>query len=111
MFVLVIAFIATLLWNQKDRIAVLQNNGLRMEGDWYRVENDFKGSDVYNFSDRLITRNGQVCGSYELRSNVKLEVFLDDTSKDYLLSFEDDDNMIWSIEVKGKSVRSVRWQR
>ena len=76
--VLIIAIIATILWDQKDRIALLNNNNFRMEGDWYRVEMNFKGSDVYNFSERLITRNGMVCGSYELRSNTGLEVTLDD---------------------------------
>ncbi len=45
-------------------------------------------------------------GSYDLRQNTKLEVTLDGQVTDYILSFEDDDNMVWSIEVKGKQVPS-----
>jgi uncharacterized protein YxjI len=110
-FILIVAVIATVLWDQKDRIASLNNNSMRIQGDWYRVEMNFKGTDVYNFSERLISVNNEVRGSYELRSNTSLEVNLDGEIKDYILSFEDDDNMVWSVEVKGKNVPSVRWRR
>jgi len=110
-FVLIIVIIATLLWDQKDRIGLLANNGLKIQGDWYRVEMNFKEPDVYNFSEKLISRNGEVVGSYDLRKNTKLEVTLDGQVTDYILSFEDDDNMVWSIEVKGKLVPSQRWRR
>jgi len=109
--VLVIAIIATLLWDQKDRIGLLTNNGLRMQGDWYRVEMNFKEPEVYNFSERLITRNGDIWGSYELRKNTRLEVTLRNQVTDYYLTFEDDDNMVWSIEVDGKMIPSRRWRR
>ena len=97
-FILIVAIIATILWDQKDRIASLNNNNIRIQGDWYRVE-------------RLISVNNEVQGSYELRSNTKLEVNLNDEVRDYILSFDDDDNMVWSIEVRGKTVPSVRWRR
>jgi hypothetical protein len=110
-FILIVAIIATFLWDQRDRIALLNNNNIRIQGDWYRVEMNFKGSDVYTFSERLISVNNEVRGSYELRSNTKLEVNLNEEVRDYILSFEDDDNMVWSVEVKGKTVPSVRWRR
>lgn len=110
-FLLVIAIVAMVLWDNKDRVGLLANNGLRMEGDWYRVEMKFKEPGVYNFSDKLISLDNQVVGSYDLRQNTKLEVTLDGRVTDYILSFEDDDNMVWSIEVKGKQVPSRRWRR
>lgn len=110
-FILIIAIIATILWDQKDRIGVLNNNGLRIRGDWYRVEMNFKGSDVYKFSERLIFRNGETWGSYDLRMNTKLEVTTGDQAVDYHLEFEDDDNMVWYLEVDGKRVPSLRWRR
>ena len=109
--VLVIAVIATLLWDQKDRIGLLTNNSIRIEGEWYQVEMNFKSGEAYLFDERLISRNGQIVGSYELRKNTRLEVTLDDQVTEYLLSFEDDDNMVWSREVKGKVVPSRRWRR
>jgi hypothetical protein len=109
--VLIIAIIASMLWKQRDRIALLNNNNIRIQGDWYRVEMNFKGTDVYNFSERLISVNNEVQGSYELRSNDKLEVNLNGGITDYILSFDDDDNMVWSVEVKGKTIPSVRWRR
>jgi hypothetical protein len=72
---------------------------------------NFKGTDVYNFSERLISVNNEVQGSYELRSNDQLEVNLNGEVTDYILSFEDDDNMVWLVEVRGKTVPSVRWRR
>ena len=110
-FVLIIAIIAMVLWDNKDRVGLLANNGLRIQGDWYRVEMNFKGSDVYNFSEKMISRNNDVVGSYDLRQNTKLEVTLDGQVTDYILSFEDDENMVWSIEVNGKQVPSVRWRQ
>ena len=109
--VLIIAIIATLLWDQKDRIGLLANNGMRIQGEWYRVEMNFKGGDVYTFDENLISRNGQIVGSYELRKNTNLEVTLENRVTDYVLAFEDDDNMVWSIERKGKRVPAVRWRR
>lgn len=109
--VLVIAVVATLLWDQKDRIGLLNNNGMRIQGEWYRVEMDFKGEDEYIFDERMISRNGDIVGSYLLRKNTELEVTLDGSITDYVLSFEDDDNMVWLIERNGKRIPAVRWRR
>jgi hypothetical protein len=110
-FILIIGIIAMLLWDQKDRIGLLTNNGLRIQGEWYRVEMNFKGDEAYNFDERLISRNGQIVGSYELRANTRLEVTLGGNPRDYFLSFDDDDNMVWSTESKGKRVPAMRWRR
>ena len=108
---LIVAIVATIIWDNRGRIGVLTNNGLRIRGDWYRVEMNFKGSDVYNFSERLLTRNGDLWGSYELRLNTKLEVTSSGMPVDYILEFEDDDNMVWFLESDGKRVPAVRWRR
>jgi hypothetical protein len=110
-WLLVLAIVATVLWDQRGRIAQLSNNNFRIEGDWHRVEVGFKGDDVYNFSDRIITKNGTEWGSYELRTNTRLEVLVSDQPGVYELSFPDDDTMVWSVEVDGRSVPSQRWQR
>ncbi len=110
-FVLIIGIIAMLLWDQKDRIGLLTNNSMRIQGEWYQVQMNFKGDERYIFDERLISRNGQIVGSYILRRNTELEVTFDNDVNDYHLSFEDDDNMVWSIEVKGKMVPSRRWRR
>ena len=109
--VLIIAVIATLLWDQKDRIGLLTNNNMRIQGEWYRVEMNFKEDDAYIFDERLISRDGQIVGSYDLRKNTELEVTLNNQVTDYILSFEDDDNMVWLIERKGKRIPAVRWRR
>lgn len=111
LFIAIIAGIASLLWNQKDRIGLLTNNSMRIQGEWHRVENTFVGDDEYIFDGRLISRNGEIVGSYELRKNTDLEVTLGNRVTDYHLSFEDDDNMVWLVERKGKLVPTVRWRR
>ena len=108
---LIVAIIATILWDQRDRIALLSNNNIRIQGDWHRVEMDFKEPEVYSFDEDLITRDGQIVGSYELRRNTNLEVTFEGQPKDYILEFEDDDNMVWYVEVRGKRVPSIRWRR
>ncbi len=110
-FILIIGIIAMLLWDQKDRIGLLTNNSLRIQGEWYRVEMNFKRGEAYIFDERLITRDGQIIGSYDLRANTRLEVTLGGHPRDYFLSFDDDDNMVWSTESKGKRVPAMRWRR
>ena len=110
-WLLVLGIAATLLWDQRGRIASLSNNNFRIEGDWHLVEMNFKSDDVYNFSDLIITKNGTEWGSYELRTNTRLEVLTGDQLGVYELSFPDDDNMVWSVEVDGRLVPSKRWRR
>ena len=109
--VLIVAIVAFLVWEERDRIGLLTNNGLRIKGTWYQVEMGFKTSDSYQFSDRLIDRNGELWGSYELRMNTRLEVTTNNTSTDYRLEFENEENMVWLIEVGDRWVPSLRWRR
>jgi hypothetical protein len=108
---LAVAIVVTLVWDQRDRIALLTNNDFRIQGDWYQVEMSYKGDDRYNFSDRIITRNGIEWGSYRLRSNTRLEVVAADQLNVYQLAFPDDDTMVWSVEIEGRSVPALEWSR
>jgi hypothetical protein len=110
-WLLVLAAAAYLLWQQRDRLAGLSNNNLRIQGDWYLMEMDFKGVVPYTFSEKFITRDGIEWGSYELRTNTRLEVTVGTEMTEYELSFPDDQNMVWSVEVDGKWVRAERWRR
>ena len=101
----------TLVWDQRDKIALLANNNLRIQGDWYRMDGELKGSDRYRFSERIITLNGDEWGSYELRKNTELEIMSRGELRVYHLEFPDDDNMVWSIRSKGELVPRFFWQR
>lgn len=100
-----------LLWGQRDRIASIQNNNLRIQGTWYPYEMNRKGFDPYHFSERIITSGGTEWGSYELRSNEEIEVMIGSQLNTFRLSFPDEDNMVWSSEVKGELIAVRRWQR
>ena len=82
------------VWSQRYRIADLSNNNLRMQGTWYLVEYDRKGFTPYHFGERIITKEGNEWGSFELRKNTELEVMVGDRLTHYLLSFPDDENMV-----------------
>jgi hypothetical protein len=100
-----------LLWGQRDRIAGIQNNNLRIQGTWYTYEMNRKGFDPYHFSERIITLDGTEWGSYELRSNEEIEVMIGSELNTYHLSIPDEDNMVWSKEVKGELQPIQRWRR
>lgn len=108
---LALVVVAKLAWEQRDRIAVLSNNNFRIQGDWYRVEMGYQGEDLYNFSNRIITRNGIEWGSYELRKNTRLEVSAADRFSVYHLEFPDDETMVWSAEVDGRLAPVLTWSR
>jgi len=110
-WLLVLFIVATLLWDQRDRIALLSNNQLRIQGDWYREEMGFKGDDRYSIAERIITRNGIEWGSYELRRNTELEITTGDDVRTYRLRFPDDDSMEWALEGGGEQGTILRWQR
>ena len=100
-----------LLWGQRHRIASLQNSNLLVQGTWYEYTMNRKGFEPYHFSERFITKDGIEWGSYKLRSNEEIEVMVGRELTTYHLSFPDEDNMVWSTEVKGELVPSRRWQR
>lgn len=103
---------AYLAWNQRDRIALIENNNLRIQGTWYEYTMNRKGFEAYYFAERIITKDGSEWGSYELRSNDEIEVVTGPRLETYLLSFPSDDTMVWSTEIDdGKIVEVRRWQR
>ena len=110
-FVLVLALVVAVLWDQRGKIALLSNHSLKILGDWYQLELERKGVTQYTFSERIITRNGTEWGSYKLRSNTKLEVMVADRMTEYELSFPDDENMVWSVMIDDKLVPSIKWRR
>lgn len=102
---------AWLLWGERDRVAVLQNNNLRVNGTWFKFEMDRKGFDPYVFSERIITRDDIEWGSYKLRRNDVIEVMIDLELSTYTLDFPDEDHMVWLVERKGKMVPAMEWKR
>jgi hypothetical protein len=111
LILVLVAVAAALVWDQRHRIAVLNNNNLRIQGDWYQMELDRKGSVPYTFEEAIIFRDGTEWGSYKLRSNTQLEVTVGRQYNDYELSFPDNDNMTWSTMVDGEMVPAIRWRR
>lgn len=107
---LALAGAAYYVWNQRDQIAGLSNNNLKMQGTWYMVEMDRKGVTAYHFGERIITRDGNEWGSFKLIKNTDLEVMVGDRLTFYKLSFPDDENMVWSIEEDGKLKPALRWR-
>lgn len=107
---LIIAGAAYMLWGQRHKIASLQNNKLRIQGTWYQVELEWKGLTPYHFSERIITANDSEWGSYEMPKNTVIEVMTADKLEVYQLSFSDDGDMIWSMEVDGKMTEIIRWR-
>jgi len=100
-----------LLWGERHRIASIQNNSLRIQGDWYKYEMNRKGFEAYHFSERFITADGVEWGSYRIRSNEEIEVTVGSQLTHYHLSIPDEDNMVWSLEVKGELKPVQRWRR
>lgn len=98
------------LWGQRAQLAGLSNNNLKIQGTWYQVEMDRKGLTPYYFSERIITANDTEWGSYELRRNTELEVMVGDELTVYHLSFPDEENMVWSLEIDGKMTPVMRWR-
>ena len=109
--VLVVAIVATLVYSNRDRIGLLSNNNIKIQGDWYRVAFNFKEADVYTFADRLIDRNGYSWGAYRFLSNKRLEITTDGRVTTYEIEFPDDENMVWYARSKGELRPRVRWRR
>ena len=106
-----LAAAAGYLWQQRDRLALLSNNRLRIQGTWYQVEMDRKGVDPYSFDEKIITLDGTEWGSYEMRKNTVIEVMIADELGTYRLDFPDDENMVWWAEIDGDEVAAYRWRR
>jgi hypothetical protein len=111
LILVLLAVAVALVWDQRHRIAGISNNKLLIQGDWYRLELDRKGTTPYTFEEVIIFRDGTEWGSYELRSNTEIDVTVGSRTDQYELSFPDSDNMEWSTWVDDKLVPAVRWRR
>jgi len=109
---LVIAGAAWWVWSHRDRIAVLSNNKVRIQGDWHPVEMNFNEPETFTFTDGIITTDGDEWGTYVFRSNTRIEVTVRDRATNYQLEFPDDENMVWLVRLKdGKLKPARRWRR
>ena len=99
------------LWSNRDRVAVLSNNNVRIRGDWHKVEMDFANLDTYSFSETFISIHGEEWASYKLLSRSRIEINTVNNVIIYELNFPDDENMVWSIRKGDKLIPKVRWRR
>lgn len=106
-----LAVAASWLWSNRDRIAVLSNNNVRIRGDWHKVEMDFSDADTFSFSETFISIRGEEWASYKLLSGSRIEINTVNDVIIYELSFPDDENMVWSIRKGDKLIPAVRWRR
>jgi hypothetical protein len=99
------------LWSNRDRIAVLSNNNVRIMGDWQQVEMDFTNPAVYTFTETFISVEGDEWASYKLLRGSRIEITTNAAVTIYELHFPDDENMVWSLRKGDKVVPAVRWRR
>jgi len=108
----VVAAAAWWVWSNRDRIAVLSNNNVRIQGEWHPVEMEFNEPDTYTFTEGIIFKNGYEWGAYIFRKSSRLEVTVRHQATTYELEFPDEDNMVWLVRSKnGELVPSLRWRR
>jgi len=106
-----LALAAWYLWSQRDRIGALSNYNIRIQGDWHRVQMNFKEPTVYTFTETFISVDGEEWASYRLLRGSRIEITTTGDFVTYELSFPDDDNMVWSTRSGEKLIPAVRWRR
>jgi uncharacterized protein YxeA len=112
LIVLVVVVIAgSWVWSHRDSLAILDNNSVRIQGDWHKVEMDFTNTDIYTFTETFISLDGEEWAAYKLLRGSRIEIETRGDVKVYELSFPDDENMVWSIRKDDKLVTAVRWRR
>ena len=99
------------LWSNRDRVAILSNNSVRIQGEWHKVEMNFANTDIYSFSETFISIRGEEWASYKLLSGSRIEINTVNDVTIYELGFPDDENMVWSILKGDKVIPKVRWRR
>jgi hypothetical protein len=100
------------VWSHRDRIAVLSNSNVRIQGEWHPVEMEFNEPDTYTFTEGIISKNGYEWGTYVFRKNTQIEVTVRRQGTTYELEFPDDDSMVWLVRSKdGDLIPSLRWRR
>jgi hypothetical protein len=108
----VLAVGAAWLWSNRDTIAVLSNNNVRIQGEWHKVEMDFTNTDSYNFSETFISLNGEEWATYRLLRGPRIEVTTSGgNSTVYDLEFPNDENMLWSTRKGDTYLVRMRWRR
>ena len=109
---LVVAAAVWWVWSNRDRLEILSNNNVRIQGEWHPVKMDFNEPDTYLFAEGIISKNGFEWGAYVFRKSTRLEVTVRDRVTTYKLEFPDDENMVWLVRSKdGELVPSLRWRR
>jgi hypothetical protein len=112
LFVIVVLVAAgSWLWSNRDRIGVLSNNNVRIQGDWHKVEMNFSDLDAYTFTETFISYAGEEWASYKLLRGSRIEITTNAAVTTYELSFPDDENMVWSLRKDEKVIPAVRWRR
>lgn len=109
--IVLLAVAASWLWSNRDRIADLSNNNVRIRGDWHKVEMNFANTDTYSFSETFISIRGEEWASYRLLRRSRIEINTVNDVITYELSFPDDENMVWSIRKGDTLIPKVRWRR
>jgi len=109
--IIVLAGAGWWLWSNRDYVAVLSNNNVRIRGDWHKVEMNFANTDTYSFSETFISLGGDEWASYKLLSQSRIEINTINEVITYELSFPDDENMVWSTRKGDKLIPAVRWRR
>ena len=99
------------LWPNRDRVAVLSNNNVRIQGDWHKVQMDFSDPETYSFSETFISIHGEEWASYKFLSGSRIEITTVNDVVTYELSFPDDENMVWSTRKGDTLIPTVRWRR
>lgn len=109
-----LALLAAAIWylfSQRDRVGGLSNLNFKVQGNWHRVQMDFKDESVYTFTETFISLDGEEWASYRLLRGSRIEVTTAGNFVIYELSFPDDDNMVWSTRQGENLVPSRRWRR
>ena len=109
--IIVLAAAGWWLWSNRDRVAVLSNNNVRIRGDWHKVEMDFANLDTYSFSETFISIQGEEWASYKLLRGSRIEINTVNETFIYELNFPDDENMVWSVRKGEKLIPKYRWRR
>ena len=109
--IVVLVLAGSWLWSNRDRIGVLSNNNVRIQGDWHKVEMDFPNTDTYTFTETFISIEGAEWASYKLLRGSRIEINSRGEYITYELSFPDDENMVWSVRKGDKLIPAVRWRR
>jgi len=109
--IVILAAAGWCLWSNRDLVAVLSNNNVRIRGDWHKVEMNFANPDTYSFSETFISLRGEEWASYKLLSRSRIEINTVNEVFIYELSFPDDENMLWSVRKGERLIQKYHWRR